>query len=231
MARPRILMVEDDVTIATVVEYTLGRAGYEVLREADGKAGLETALRCAIDLAIVDLMLPELDGVALCRALSQRKPDVPLIILTARTEKRAMLEGFGAGADDFMTKPFDIDELLARVAARLRRGIAASADTDAPIAESVPGLAIDSDTHTVAFGGRRAQLKPKEFELFSMLASAPGHLFTRQELVHGVWHQQYQSSSRTLDVHVRRLRAQLDEIDAPVEIASIRGVGYRLVAR
>lgn len=231
MSRPCILLVEDDVTISTLVTYALRRAGYEVMAEADGRSGLEAALRCPIDVAIVDIMLPQLDGLAISRTLAQRKPGLPLILLTARSDKGTVLEGFEAGADDYVTKPFDIDELLARVAARLRRvGVLeeGSASAAAPLGP-IHGVRVDRNTHTFFSGDRAVSLRPKEFNLLEMLLSNPGHLFTREQIVHGVWHQRYQSTSRTLDVHVRRVRAKLAEAEAPISIVSVRGVGYRVV--
>lgn len=225
MKRQSVLIIEDDVTIMTTVAYALRRAGFEVLEEGDGKGGLETALRCPIDLAIVDVMLPQLDGLAVSRALSQRKPDLPLLIITALSEKSAMMEGFEAGVDDYITKPFDIDELLARVSARLRRK-QRSEQLPGPVAQPA-GFSLDRNTHLVAFGQRAATLSPKEFDLLEMLLSDPGHLFTREEIAHGVWHHQHLATSRTLDAHMRRLRTKLAEADAPVTITAVRGVGYR----
>ena len=158
MAEPdkkRILLVEDDPTISDLVAYNLRRAGYEVLQEHNGRAGLQTALTQSIDLVLMDLMLPGLDGMAASREIVRRKPSLPIIMLTARSERETILEGFELGADDYITKPFDLDVLLARIQARLRRapaGIAVGAGTagGGPGGESIStgDLTLDRDAHT-----------------------------------------------------------------------------------
>ena len=223
----QLLLIEDDQTIAELLAYNLRHAGYDVLCETDGRAGLTAALSCDIDLVILDLMIPEIDGMAVSAELAHRKPDLPIIMLTARTGREDMLEGFAAGADDYITKPFDLDELLARVAARLRRTSPPSR-AESPV--RIEGLRLDSDTHMLNASGGEVFLKPKEFELLQLLLSNPGHLFRREEITRGVWHQQYTSTSRTLDVHVRNVRAKLDQIHSPVTIQNVRGVGYRITS-
>lgn len=222
----RLLLIEDDETIAELLAYNLRQAGYEVLRESDGSVGLETALAHDIDLAIIDVMLPGIDGLTASREIARVKPDLPLIIITARTEREMMLEGFESGADDFVTKPFDLDELLARIAARLRRSAAAAGRPSGSVTPS--GLVLDPDTHTVAAERGEVFLKPKEYELLDLLISRPGHLFRREEITRRVWKQGHTSTSRTLDVHVRHVRAKLEQIGAPVVIQNVRGVGYRI---
>lgn len=226
MVPKRLLLVEDDVTIAELLAYNLRQAGYEVLTERDGHDGLVTALSCDIDLAIIDVMLPELDGFAVCEGLLQNKPDLPVILLTALAERETMMQGFECGADDFVRKPFDLDELLARVAARLRRS-STKEDASAVPAE-VPGLTLDTDAHVLRTPTGEVFLKPKEHDLLSLLLSSPGRLFTREEISHRVWQQQHRPGSRTLDVHVRHLRVKLESVSAPVEIQNVRGVGYRI---
>ena len=225
--KPRqLLLIEDDQTIAELLAYNLRKVGYEVRQATDGRTGLEIALSTEIDLVLVDLMLPELDGLTVSREISRAKPNLPLIVLTARTERETMLEGFESGADDFVTKPFDLDELLARIAARLRR--TSPPGTNLEGSTSIEGLSLDPDTHMLNAPGGAAFLKPKEFELLELLVSDPGHLFRREEITRRVWHQQYTSSSRTLDVHVRNVRAKLDQTHSPVTIQNVRGVGYRI---
>lgn len=228
----RILLVEDDPTISDLVAYNLRRAGYEVLQEENGREGLERALSTEVDLVLMDLMLPGLDGMTASKEIVRRKPGLPVIMLTARGERETVLEGFESGADDYITKPFDIDVLLARIQARLRRtgtGIPlASADTGTL---STGDLTLDRDAHTVRTTGGETSLNPKEFELLELLVSRPGHLFPREEIVERVWHQKYLPSSRSLDVHVRRLRAKLEEIHAEATLHTVRGVGYRLGAK
>ena len=225
-----LLLVEDDATIAEVLTYNLKLAGYDVIQERDGRAGLSAALTYDVDLVLMDLMLPELDGMAASREIARRRPHLPILILTARRDRGTMLEGYEAGADDFVTKPFDLDELLAKIAARLRR-----ADTDAaqpleqqPSTPVVFDLTIGTDAHELHGPAGLARLNPKEHDLLQLLLSQPGHLFPREELVQRVWHQQYIPSSRTLDVHIRHLRVKLGEVGSAVSIGSVRGVGYRV---
>lgn len=224
MEKIRILVIEDDPTISELLAYNLQSAGYEVMVSSDGCIGLETALTCDIDLAIVDLMLPTLDGLSINREISRKKPDLPLIVLTALTDRDVVLDGFDSGADDFVTKPFDIDELLARIAARLRRVQRDEAEPKLRL----EGIELDHDRHMLVSSGGDVFLKPKEFDLLELLLSKPGHLFPREEISSRVWHQQYVSTSRTLDVHVRHVRAKLESVDAPARIENVRGVGYRL---
>ncbi len=225
-----ILLVEDDPTISDLLAYNLKRAGYEVLQEGNGRAGLEAALTHQVDLVLMDLMLPGLDGMTAAKEIARRKPGVPLIMLTARGERETMLEGFESGADDYVTKPFDLDVLLARIAARLRRAPAASPAEAAAAPVLVEDLVLDSDAHEVRTSQGKVALNPKEHDLLALLLSRPGHLFPREEIVQKVWHQRYNPASRTLDVHVRHVRSKLEQIGAQVTILAVRGVGYRLGA-
>lgn len=212
-----------------MVAYNLRRAGYDVLQEHNGRAGLETALSHRVDLVLMDLMLPGLDGITVSKEILRRKPGLPIIMVTARSERETVLEGFESGADDYITKPFDLDVLLARIAARLRRAPAAVVSTDALDAVVPLGdLFLDVDAHTVGVADRTVDLSRKEHELLALLLSRPGRLFTREEIVQTVWHQRYTPASRTLDVHVRRLRTKLEQIGAEVTIQTVRGVGYRI---
>ncbi len=238
MAEPdkkRILLVEDDPTISDLVAYNLRRAGYDVLQEHSGRAGLQTALAQSIDLVLMDLMLPGLDGMAVSREIVRRKPALPIIMVTARSERETILEGFELGADDYITKPFDLDVLLARIHARLRRapagisvgpGTAGGGSGGGSI--STGDLTLDRDAHTARGPNGELTLNPKEYDLLELLLSHPGHLFPREEIVERVWHQRYAPASRSLDVHIRRLRAKLERVGAGVELQTVRGVGYRL---
>ncbi|NLE11173.1 MAG: response regulator transcription factor [Actinobacteria bacterium] len=230
----RILLVEDDATISDLVAYNLRRAGYEVLQEHNGRSGLETALSSDVDLVLMDLMLPGLDGMAASREIVRRKPHLPIIMLTARSERETVLEGFDSGADDYITKPFDLDVLLARIQARLRRapvGIAVVGPSAEGGTIGTGDLLLDRDTHVIRTVTSEVSLNPKEFDLMDLLLSRPGHLFPREEIVERVWHQYYSPASRTLDVHVRHLRAKLEQVGAEVSIQTVRGVGYRLEPR
>jgi DNA-binding response OmpR family regulator len=225
--RAVILVVEDDVTISDLLAYNLRRAGYAVRQERSGRAGLETALAGAADLVLLDLMLPGIDGLTAGRELRRNRPELPIIILTARSERQTMLEGFDLGADDYVTKPFDMDVLLARIEARLRRVL------PTPVREAGPrptvDVKLDPDAHQLVSPHGAVTLKPKEYDLLDLLLSAPGRLFPREEIVERVWHHRYLPGSRTLDVHIRRLREKLERVEARVTISTIRGVGYRIV--
>lgn len=230
----RILLVEDDATISDLVAYNLRRAGYQVLQEHNGRAGLEAALSGNVDLVLMDLMLPGLDGLAASREIVRRKPSLPIIMLTARSERETMLEGFESGADDYITKPFDLDLLLARIQARLRRAPAGISIRGGPSEAATIGtgdLVLDRDAHVVRTPRGEAALNPKEFDLLELLLSRPGHLFPREEIVERVWHQRYVPASRSLDVHIRRLRAKLEQTKAEVALQTVRGVGYRMGPR
>lgn len=227
----RILLVEDDPTISDLVAYNLKRAGYEVLQEHNGRAGLHTALHSEVDLVLMDLMLPGLDGMTASKEIARRKPALPVIMLTARGERETMLEGFEAGADDYVTKPFDLDLLLARIQARLRRtpaGAAATGATGGGGTLSTGDLVLDRDAHVIRTARGEVPVNPKEYDLLELLLSRPGHLFPREEIVERVWHHKYLPSSRSLDVHVRRLRAKLEQVQAEITLQTVRGVGYRL---
>jgi DNA-binding response OmpR family regulator len=229
--KKRILLVEDDATISDLVAYNLRHAGYEVIQERNGRSGLETALTTDVDLVLMDLMLPGLDGLAASKEIVRRKPHLPVIMLTARSERETVLEGFQSGADDYITKPFDLDVLLARIQARLRRtptGISLTGSTSDVATISTGDLLLDRDAHVVRTERGETSLNPKEYDLLELLLSRPGHLFPREEIVERVWHHRYVPSSRSLDVHVRRLRAKLESIQAEATVQTVRGVGYRL---
>jgi len=229
--KKRILLVEDDATISGLVAYNLKRAGYEVLQEQNGRAGLQTALTSNVDLVLMDLMLPGLDGITASKEIARRRPDLPIIMVTARSEREVVLEGFESGADDYITKPFDLDVLLARIQARLRRApvgaTAPRAGTDDRVIDTAD-LALDPDTHVLKTSTGQVALNPKEYDLIQLLLSRPGHLFPREEIVERVWHQRYSPASRSLDVHIRHLRRKLEDIQAQVSVVTVRGVGYRI---
>ena len=226
-----ILLVEDDPTLSDVLAYSLRRAGYEVIQADNGRTGLETALSRDVDLVLMDVLLPALDGITASREILRRKPDLPLIILSVVEEREKLLEGFRIGADDYVTKPFDPDLLLARIRASLRRADG-NADGSWPgggrRGTTIGDLCIDDDVHSIRTEFAEAFLTPKEQSLLELFRSQPGHLFTKQEITESVWHHRYISSSRTLEVHVRRLRNKLRSIRSDVQIQTIRAIGYRL---
>jgi DNA-binding response OmpR family regulator len=226
-----ILLVEDDVTISDLLTYNLRRAGYQVIQEYNGRAGIEAALSQVVDLVLMDLMLPGLDGMSASREIIRAKPRVPVIILSALTEREKLLQGFGVGADDYVTKPFDLDVLLARIAANLRRasaGVQSLAPDRTERLIQLGELVVDSDARYLRTGAGEVSLTPKEHSLLVLLLAQPGHLFPREEITESVWHHRYLPSSRTLDVHMRRLRDKLRKVQAEYTVQAVRGVGYRL---
>lgn len=226
MDSKRLLVIEDDETISDVLAYNLRAMGHEVTCAVDGRTGLQMAAATDVDLVVVDLMLPELNGMAIAKELSESKPHVPIIMITARTERELMTLGYSHGVDDFVVKPFDLDDLLARVTARLRRSTDTPASTEASV--GMDGLELDFDTHTVTGPLGCARLKPKECELLRLLMGQPGRLFRKEEIMLRVWQQPLMPSSRTIDVHVRYVRAKLEAIGSEVTIHNVRGVGYRM---
>ncbi len=224
--KPLILVVEDDPTISDLLAYNLRRAGYDARQERSGTAGLEATLAGGTALVLLDLMLPGLDGLSTAREIRRRLPGLPIIMLTAREDRETILSGFEAGADDYVTKPFDMDVLLARIAARLRAGSTPGVSAPRRTLE-VGDVTLDPDGRTLRGPAGRASLKPKEYELLELFIGSPGRLHEREAIVEGVWHHRYLPGSRSLDVHVRRLRRKLGEIGSDVVIETVRGVGYR----
>jgi DNA-binding response OmpR family regulator len=227
-SRPLILVVEDDPTISDLVAYNLERSGFDVRKERTGRSGLEAALTGGADLVLMDLMLPGLDGMSASKEIKRRRPEMPIIMLTARGERETMLEGFAAGADDYVTKPFDMDLLIARIQARLRAHGAEATARPAQASGVFADVSLDRDAHVVRGPKGTASLKRKEYELTELLLSSAEHLFPREEIVERVWHHRYLPGSRTLDVHVRRVREKLATVSDAVAIETVRGVGYRM---
>lgn len=222
----KILIVEDERAIARSVAFALRQDGFEVLTAADGREGLATARREHPDLVLLDLMIPEIDGLEVCRIL-RRESEVPIIMLTARAEEVDRVVGLEMGADDYVVKPFSVRELVARVRAVLRRR---TAQSDPPKRVSVSGLVIDLDRHTVTVGDRQIALTPKEFELLRVMASNCGRVMPRQLLLDRVWGDSDYMDPKTLDVHIRWLREKIEpEPSQPRLIVTVRGVGYKLV--
>ena len=228
----RILVVEDDLTLLETLEYNLAAEGYEVITAADGLTALEVAREEEPDLVVLDLMLPRLDGFEVCRIL-RRETSVPILMLTARTDEVDRVVGLEVGADDYLTKPFSMRELLARVKALLRRvrlirEEMASAQGASGTEQLVFGdLVIDLDRREVLVRGEAQRLKPKEFELLVFLTRNRGLALSRDLLLERVWGWDYGGGSRTVDVHVRWLREKIEADPAnPELIVTVRGVGY-----
>lgn len=218
----RILVVEDDLNIANLLRVYLKREGYEAHVANDGREGLRLFGEIEPDLVVLDLMLPGLHGRDVCRAIRTRSA-VPIIMLTALDDERDVIEGLDLGADDYITKPFKPAVLLARVRSALRRS---SGPTNLIHEVVVGDLIIQPDERIAAVHGRVIELRTKEFDLLLSLASRPGVVMTRETLLRQVWGREYDVDTRTIDVHINRLRARL--IHSNTEIETVRGVGYRL---
>jgi DNA-binding response OmpR family regulator len=227
----RLLVVEDDETIGSLLSSGLSGHGYDVLWARSGRAALREATVAEFDLVLLDLGLPDLDGVEVCRQLRVRLPGCVLVMLTARKEEIDVVVGLEAGADDYLTKPFRFAELVARVRAHLRRGPTGSVP-DAPTAV-VGDLTVDAAARRCLLGGREVPLRAKEFDLLARLAAGAGAAVSRATLMAEVWDEHWFGSTKTLDVHVAALRRRLEEAATatgavPVRITTLRGHGYRL---
>lgn len=225
----RVLVVDDEAVVAEVVEQYLRRDGYEVLVATTGEQGLRAARDWAPDLVVLDVMLPEMDGLEVCRRIRQDSL-TPIIMLTARGEESDRIVGLELGADDYMVKPFSPGELAARVKSVLRRARAVAADEGASL--RVDDLVVNPRTRAVSVEGRDVQLTGKEFDLLYFLASHRGQVFTRSEMMDKVWDYTYASDHSTVTVHIRRLREKI-EADAvkPRYIKTVWGVGYKFEGR
>ena len=225
-----VLIVEDEKNIVDILKFNLQRAGYETLEAYDGAEGLSLAQSANPDLILLDVMLPGKNGFDVCQALRQSGSSVPVIILTAREEEADKVLGLEIGADDYITKPFSMRELVARVGANIRRtSMAPPAASAAAAAMPVSGdLSINTDSHQVFRGGRAIDLTQREYELLTFLASHPNKVYSRIDLMEQVWNYGYVGDDvRTVDVTVRRLREKIEADPAnPVFILTRRGAGY-----
>lgn len=223
----RILIVEDEPTLLSTLKFNLERQSYEVLTAPDGEAAFALVDESKPDLLILDLMLPGMPGIELCRAV-RKKSQIPIVILTAKTDEVDRIVGLELGADDYVTKPFSMAELMARVRALLRRSQEFNPREPAQVLATGP-LRVNLASREVWMDDRPLDLKPKEFELLVMLMQHPGQTLTREQLLARVWKYEGFGSTRTVDVHIGRLRSQIEEDAAnPVRIITVRGIGYRL---
>ncbi|MBB2986762.1 response regulator transcription factor [Terracoccus luteus] len=224
----RILIVEDEISFSDPLSYLLRKEGYDVAVAETGPAGLAEFDKNGADLVLLDLMLPGLSGVDVCRNLRQRS-SVPVIMLTAKDSEIDKVVGLEIGADDYVTKPYSSRELLARVKAVLRR-LAEPEELVPPTLESGP-VRMDVERHTVTVDGTPTPLPLKEFELLEMLLRNSGRVLTRMQLIDRVWGSDYVGDTKTLDVHVKRLRAKIEPDPAnPEHIVTVRGLGYKFEA-
>jgi DNA-binding response OmpR family regulator len=215
-----VLLAEDDTSISEPLARALRREGYDVDVSADGPGTLEVALAGGIDLIVLDIGLPRLDGLEVCRRLRSDGQTVPVLILTARADEVDTVIGLDAGADDYVTKPFRLAELLARVRALLRRGT--------PETNVVQGVRVDGDARRAWIGDTELELTTKEFDLLSVLVGDAGKVVTREQIMREVWDSKWWGSTKTLDMHISWLRRKLgDDAHNPRYITTVRGVGFR----
>ena len=221
----RILIVEDEVSFSDPLSYLLRKEGYDVVVAETGPDGLAEFDKSGADLVLLDLMLPGLSGIDVCRSLRQRS-SVPVIMLTAKDSEIDKVVGLEIGADDYVTKPYSSRELLARVKAVLRR--LAEPEELLPTTIEAGPVRMDVERHTVTVNGKPTALPLKEFELLEMLLRNAGRVLTRMQLIDRVWGSDYVGDTKTLDVHIKRLRAKIEPDPArPVHIVTVRGLGYK----
>jgi DNA-binding response OmpR family regulator len=219
----RILVVEDDLSILTGVSMNLRYEGFEVLQAQDGKSGLQKALDEAPDLVVLDVMMPQLNGYEVMEELRKRGSKVPVIMLTARGQERDKVTGLDLGADDYMVKPFGVQELLARIRSVLRRK-----ERDEPQLLAFDDTRIDLRSKTVTRAGVAIELTAQEFKLLAHLVGNPGRTFSRDELLAAAWGFGYEGTARTVDNFVSQLRSKFEQSpDEPKRFSTVRGLGYR----
>ena len=227
--RPRVLVVEDESAIVDAVSYALELEGFQVSSASGGREGLEAARRLNPSVVILDVMLPGMSGLDVCRQL-RRESDVPIIMLTAKEGEADKVAGLELGADDYMTKPFSMRELVARVRAQLRRAAKSGALAGSNEVLRGGSVELDVDAHEVRVGGEAVPVRPKEFDLLESLMRRRGRLATRETLIDEVWGPDYFGATKTLDVHIKRLRQKLEADPArPRHIVTVRGLGYKFV--
>ena len=227
----KVLVVEDDSTLLGVIKYNLVKEGYAAITAADGVQAIEAARKEHPDLLILDIMLPKLDGLEVCRIL-RRESNIPIIMLTAKSEEIDKVVGLEIGADDYMTKPFSVKELMARVKALLRRAemaqrhSAATGEQSPVIREGE--LQIDVERHAVSLSGAAIDLTPKEFDLLVFMMRNKKRVMSRDYLLEKVWGYDFAGDTRTVDVHIRWLRQKIEEEPAdPQRLITVRGIGYK----
>jgi len=225
----RILVVEDDPAISDAVDYALREAGYDVDAVGDGDVALERARHRSYDLMVLDLLLPGRPGIDVCSTLRAEHNDLPIVMLTALDAEADRVHGLDIGADDYVTKPFSIAELVSRVRSLLRRRELDRKSGGS--VRSVGGLRLDVARHTAAVDGRPVLLTRSEFRLVALLASEPGKPFEREDLIRHLWESDFVGDRRAIDVHVSNLRRKLErDPRRPERLITVRGVGYKLVA-
>jgi two-component system phosphate regulon response regulator PhoB len=226
MLKPTVLVAEDESALVTLLRYNLEREGYRVVEAADGEEALLLAAEEKPDLVLLDWMLPQLSGIEVCRRLRARSEtrNVPILMLTARGEEADRVRGLNTGADDYITKPFSMTELLARLRAVMRRIRPSLADDTVKVGD----IEMDRVAHRVRRGGREVHLGPTEYKLLDHLIQHPGRVFSREQLLDAVWGSDIYVEARTVDVHVGRLRKALNIEGTKDPIRTVRSAGYSL---
>jgi two-component system, OmpR family, response regulator VicR len=218
-----ILVVDDEKSIVELLSFNLRKEGYNILTAYDGEKGLQIYKDAALDLILLDVMLPKLNGFEVCSIIRKTDFKTPIIMLTAREEETDKVLGLELGADDYITKPFSIREVMARVKANIRRTVQSAP----PEEMTADGIVIDLERYDVYIDGESADLTQREFELFRFISSQPGKVYSREELLREVWQYEYLGDLRSVDVAVRRLREKIEHDSAkPEHIMTKRGVGY-----
>jgi two-component system phosphate regulon response regulator PhoB len=225
-ARPTILVVEDEAPLLTLLRYNLEKQGFRVEEAADGQEALLRVAEAKPDLVLLDWMLPALSGIEVCRQIRRRPAtrDLPIIMVTARTEDQDAVRALDTGADDYIAKPFAMEALLARIRALLRR----AATLPAPGRLIWRDIVMDKEAHRVTRGGRALHLGPTEYRLLEFFLQQPGRVFTREQVLDAVWGRDIHVESRTVDVHIRRLRKAVNGPGEPDVIRTVRSAGYAL---
>ncbi|MEK5237137.1 response regulator transcription factor [Paenibacillus sp. FSL L8-0470] len=218
----KILVADDDLNIRTLLRHVLTREGYLVVEAGDGREAVGLMKESTVDLAVVDVMMPQMDGLELCQYIRETY-DIPIILLTARQQLSDKEQGYLRGTDDYVTKPFEPEELLFRIKALFRRYSIASDDKI-----RLNSLVIDRKNYEISSGNDVLLLPVKEFELLAQLAQYPGRLFSRSELIELVWGADYEGDERTVDVHIKRLRQRFADYQEDFVIRTVRGIGYKV---
>lgn len=227
MVNQTVVVIEDEENLAFTLQYNLEREGYAVRVANDGNAGLELVRTSPPDLLILDVVLPGVSGYDICK-LVRRDSDLPILMLTARGEEVDKVIGLELGADDYVTKPFSVRELMARVRALLRRPRASIQTIVSQVILRSGDMEVDTFSHTVRKNGVVVEFRPREFDLLALMVANPGRAYSRDQLLEALWGHDYIGDTRTIDVHVRWLRKKIEEEpSSPRRLVTVRGVGYR----
>lgn len=225
----KILLVDDEEAIIESIEFALKQEGFEVVKAGDGQQALQKVQLEKPNLIVLDLMLPEVSGLEVCRILRRERNEVPIIMLTAKGEEIDRVIGLEVGADDYLVKPFSLRELTARIRALLRRSKPADTESGNVEIHQYEDLLMNLTEHKVTVQGKPVELSPKEFKILAMLMSSPNKVFSREDLLEQVWGLDFYGDTKTVDVHIRWLREKIEsDASNPKYVQTVRGFGYRL---